>query len=250
MRKILTILSVGALLISFSCCDENANSAPDQKITECTTTDPSCTDRSSDFEFTVNSGEVTIDNVLAVTPEIFVPETIDGYTVTEIGDSAFYQNNCTSISLPPTIRTIRSSAFYRCYALEKILIPSATENIEGNPFYRCSSLVDIRVEEGNRNYCDVDGVLYNSEKNVLVAYPEGRTATVYDIPDGVTTICDMAFGYCSLLERVTVPESVTNFPDYNLFELYEEICLVVVPGSAAEQYATEFEIQTELFVSE
>lgn len=201
-----------------------------------------------DFLFSVRDNQVTIDDVLTKEASVAIPDTLSGCTVIRIGDSAFYQKPCTHIQLPSTITSIGSNAFYRCDSLEQIIIPATTESIEGNPFFRCSALENIYVEKDNNYYCDVDGVLYNNDKTILIAFPEGKDINQYVIPEGVTTICDMAFGYTSNLKEIFIPDSVTQFPEYNLFELYDEICLVVVPGSAAEQYAAAFAIQTSFSI--
>jgi hypothetical protein len=88
----------------------------------------------------------------------------------------------------------------------------------------------------------MDGVLYDSTGTTLIAYPEGRNETEYEIPDGVTKIADEAFGYSTCLETVIIPESVVDFPDYNLFDDREDISLAVVQGSAAAEYGARYGI--------
>lgn len=194
------------------------------------------------FEFTITEKEVRIDYVAACNGNITVPKEIQNLAVTEIGNSAFYQNNCSSVDLPSTIRSIQSAAFYRCTNIKDITIPAETVFIDGNPFFRCSALKDIYVQPGNAKYCDIDGVLYNSTGTTLIAYPEGRKETVYEIPEGVTKIANAAFGYNSSIESIIIPESVVDFPDYNLFDTYQCISFVVSPGSEAEKYAFRYGI--------
>ena len=56
----------------------------------------------------------------------------------------------------------------------------------------------------------VNGVLFNTEKTVLLAYPAGKTDANYTIPYGVTSIGDSAFLGSSSLESITIPESVES----------------------------------------
>jgi hypothetical protein len=56
----------------------------------------------------------------------------------------------------------------------------------------------------------VNGVLFNTEKTVLLAYPAGETDANYTIPYGVTSIGDSAFLGSSSLESITIPESVES----------------------------------------
>ncbi|MEO1859954.1 MAG: leucine-rich repeat domain-containing protein [Verrucomicrobiales bacterium] len=60
------------------------------------------------------------------------------------------------------------------------------------------------------NYTDMNGVLFNKEKTVLIAYPAGKTGTNYTIPDSVTSIGQSAFFQCTSLTSITIPDSVTS----------------------------------------
>ena len=249
MKKAAFFFIVLIIFMALAGCGENEYPPLTQTEDKTSPLHTTQVNKYKDLEFTVISNEIVIDGVLVDTRTIHIPETINGYTVAEIGESAFYQKKCEAIHLPSTIKAIRSEAFYRCSALTEITIPSATETIVGNPFFRCSSLVNIYVEKENKYYCDIDGVLYDVSQTMLIAYPEGRNETAYYIPEGITTINDMAFGYAPTLERVVIPESVTIFPEYNLFELCEGICIVVVPGSSAERYASTYGLRTEILLS-
>jgi hypothetical protein len=194
------------------------------------------------FEYSIQSDEVYIDYVNYSMEAIDIPSQLGGLPVTRIGEEAFYQNACISITLPNTLTTLGDHAFYRCHQIKQITLPAETVSIGSNPFFRCSALESIHVESRNPNYCDVDGVLYDAAVSTLIAYPEGRTETVLEIPAGVTAIAEEAFGYSSGLQTVIIPETVTEFPESNLFELYEQVSLTVTAGSAAEEYAVRYSI--------
>ena len=116
--------------------------------------------------------------------------------------------------------------------------------IEGNSFYRCSSLLKINVEEENDNYSDIDGVLYNKNITKLIAYPEGKLDDFYEVPESVTQIGNDSFGYHPYaLKRVRIPNSVTDFPDYNIFIYPDNITLEVASGSGAEKYAKKYNLK-------
>lgn len=189
------------------------------------------------LEYSIQSDQVYIDYVNYTREAIDIPSQLDGLPVTRIGEMAFYQNACTSVTLPDTLVALDDHAFYRCHQLRQITLPAATVSVGSNPFFRCSSLESIHVEPGNPNYCDIDGVLYDAAVTTLIAYPEGRTETLLEIPEGVTSIAEEAFGYSSGLQQVIIPPSVTDFPEGNPFELYEQVSLTVTAGSAAEEYA-------------
>jgi hypothetical protein len=55
--------------------------------------------------------------------------------------------------------------------------------------------------------------LYNKNKKLLHTYPAGKTETSFSIPNGVASIGDIAFSFCSSLASVTIPDSVTSIGD-------------------------------------
>ncbi|MGN1044969.1 MAG: leucine-rich repeat protein, partial [Candidatus Methanomethylophilaceae archaeon] len=59
-----------------------------------------------------------------------------------------------------------------------------------------------------------NGVLFNKDGTELLAYPAGKTASSYAIPEDVTTIGNYAFYGCTSLTSVTVPEGVLTFGNY------------------------------------
>ena len=68
--------------------------------------------------------------------------------------------------------------------------------------------MDINVAEENKHYSSVDGVLFNKDKSTLIQYPAGKSGS-YIIPNTVTTIAQGVF-INSKLTEITIPESVTN----------------------------------------
>jgi len=143
----------------------------------------------SDLKWTTTGGEVTIDecNELA-SGELVIPSTIDGKPVTRIGEEAFLL----------------------CTNLTAITIPDSVTSIGDWAFDECTSLTSIEAGQGNINYTDINGVLFNKLKTTLVAYPAGKTGTNYTIPKGVIRIDQLAFGYCRGLTSITIPDSVTS----------------------------------------
>ena len=85
-----------------------------------------------------------------------------------------------------------------------------TENV----FAYCNSLQNIIVDKENKNFKDIDGVLYTADGKKLIRYPNGRTAKHFDIPDGVETIASQAFmvgagnNYSSALQTVKFPTTL------------------------------------------
>lgn len=86
--------------------------------------------------------------------DVIIPEnvTYNGitYTVTGIGDYAFYHSSrhdylITSISIPSTVITIGNQAFYDCHELTEITIPESVVSIGIGAFRYCSGLSNIVI---------------------------------------------------------------------------------------------------------
>ena len=129
--------------------------------------------------------------------------------VTSIGESAFNgAKNLTAVTLPAGVTEIGNGAFANCVKLTSITIPAAVKTIGGIAFGYCQELTEIKVEAANTAYTSADGVLFDKAKKTLIKYPEGRNATAYAIPTGVTNIENHAFGHTKKLTSITIPASV------------------------------------------
>ena len=115
----------------------------------------------------------------------------------------------TTYIIPEGVTDIASRAVYNCGYLTSVTIPRSVASIGNNAFDFCYNLRDISVDEGNEAYASVDGVLFNKDRTVLVAYPAGKENTAYTIPDGVTNVGRSAFWDC-MLTSIVIPESVTK----------------------------------------
>jgi hypothetical protein len=131
-------------------------------------------------------------------------------SVTTIEYSAF--NECLSlpeVTFPASLTTVGVAAFANCDSLTNISIPGSLTNIGEFAFGACHGLIGFTVDDGNSLYTDVDGVLFNHDRTILVQYPAGR-AGPYSMPSGTTAIGGTAFDGCGKLTDITVPDSVTS----------------------------------------
>ena len=97
-------------------------------------------------------------------------------------------------------------------SITSIIIPKNVENIDAQLFNE-NSLREIIVDNENKCYSSVNGVLFDKDKKTIIAYPTEKSGESYEIPDSVTTIGDYAFAGCRGLTSITIPDSVTSIGD-------------------------------------
>ena len=116
----------------------------------------------------------------------------------------------TRFTIPDSVTTIGSRAFYECSNLTSITIPNSVTTIDDSAFYDCPKLTYIAVVKGNPNYRSIDGNLYSKDGKTLVQYAIGKTDTGFTVPNSVSSIGVGAFAHCFSLTSVTLPDSVTT----------------------------------------
>ena len=167
-----------------------------------------------DLEYEIVNDEVTITGVVeGVTGDVYIPDAIDGYTVTGIGESAFMNNWKTeNIYFPDTIKYIGHHFFlgskvnFHIKDIKKWCVAEYM-NTSGN--------FESRGGEDFKFF--YDGKLI---ENLVIPYGVteikdcafwyfGRQLKSVEIPDTVAKIGKFAFLGCDNLESINIPDSVT-----------------------------------------
>ena len=143
---------------------------------------------------------------------VTVPAVSDvGDMVVAIGPNAFKgAGNLVGISLPTSLRSIGSYAFYNS-SLRSVEIPENVTSIGDYAFANCRSLASIGVAAGNGSYSSTRGVLFSGDRSVLICYPSGMTATSFAMPSRVEEIKPMAFYNCNSLSSITYTGSASQY---------------------------------------
>lgn len=168
--------------------------------------------RYSDYEYIqLPDGTVEIVGYTGEAAEVTVPQTLDGHSVTRIGDEAFFACDfLTGVTLPEGLTGIGHRVFSNCSSLTGITLPDSVTEMGINPFVYCEKLTDIRISPNHPVFAVVDGVLFHKGERKLICYPIVLPATEYQVPEGTRSIGNDAFYGCPSLTAVTFPEGLTS----------------------------------------
>lgn len=134
-------------------------------------------------------------------------------TVEVICEYAFMACKFATITLPTSLKTIESNAFYQCQNMSSIKIPANVTSIQDLAFFGCTGLSQFTVVTSNKNFSAIDDVLYTKDGKKIICYPTMKANDSYTVQSGVTTVADGAFANASLLTEVILPSTVTYLGD-------------------------------------
>ena len=136
------------------------------------------------------------------------------FDVTSIGAGAFSycHNAITSITIPNSVISIGSNAFYRCEGLNSIAIPYSVTSIGSNAFGDCSGLTSVHITDIEA-WCNIkfDSNPLSYAHKLFLNDSELKDLV---IPNSVTSIGDRAFENCTGLTSVTIPDGVMSIGNY------------------------------------
>jgi hypothetical protein len=100
----------------------------------------------SDYLYSIINGTITITGYTGPGGAITIPSTINGLTVTSIGNDAFYTNtSLTSVTIPSSVTSIGIRAFVGC-GFANVTIPNSVTSIGDLAFLECYSLTGSRSQ--------------------------------------------------------------------------------------------------------
>lgn len=157
------------------------------------------------YKYKVNGGNATITDFCGpVKPtnydyDIDIPETLDDkYTVTAIGNYAFYSDlQLGKVTIPQSVTSIGDSAFAGCHNLDSVTIKDAATSIGSRAFTECPLTTTLSL--GKKITTIGDDAFYDC-----------RGLTSVTIPQSVTSIGNDAFGQCHDLQSLTIKDAATS----------------------------------------
>ena len=160
--------------------------------------------------------------------ELTVPEEIDGYTVSSIGDYGFAKcSTLKSITIPKNIKTIGKYAFNGCTGLINATIPTTVSSVDDYAFNNCTGLKNVTISEGVVSIGK--GCFYNCTSlaeavvpdtaKYVGAYAFYNCTSMVNATIGTTTesIGECTFYNCEKLETVVIGYSVKSIGNYAFY---------------------------------
>ena len=179
--------------------------------------------------------------------DLVIPEKYSNKVITGIDPMAF--SGCSQIRSVTISKNIQS-------------ISLNNRSCNMNPFYDCIYMKNIYVDEDNRYFTSVDGVLYNKSKTELLFYPSYKSNSSYTILDSVTkievgafqrngivtevilpknikTISKEAFLECTSLQKIEIPSGITEISE-SLFSGCKSLNDITLPNTIKEIKSNAF----------
>ena len=141
------------------------------------------------FKHTENNGKAIITGLQRALTEtsIFIPETINGIPVVEIGPEAFRSTSITDIKIGENIKKIGEKAFYMCEKLQSVTWHCQCDVIPVDCFSGCSNLTQFDFS--------------NIKRIDRAAFYESGLKEVC-LPENIECIIEGAFSRCKTLSSV------------------------------------------------
>ncbi|MBR7177401.1 MAG: leucine-rich repeat domain-containing protein, partial [Clostridia bacterium] len=160
---------------------------------------------------------------------------------------AFSKSNIRSITIPSSVTSIGYSAFGDCTSLTTVTFEGGSKLvIDSLAFCGCTSISRLHISD-IASWCNIVFCSYDSNPLYYAEhlYLNGEEVTDLVIPEGVTSIGDMAFNHFDNLTSITIPSSVTSIGYYafdgckNLTNVtFEEGSQLIGIGNASFRHCT------------
>ena len=142
----------------------------------------------------------------------YIPLSLKSVTVTggNILYGAFYGcRGLTSITIPDseTTTSIGDFAFFECSGLQNVIIPGNITSIGHAAFAYCTGLSNITVDENNPRFMSINNCIIDKESREIVL---GCKTSVIPTDGSVISIGNAAFGGCTELINIIIPDNIIN----------------------------------------
>ena len=179
------------------------------------------------YTYTVDGdGNATITGYSGGVAALFIPETIDGHTVTAIGYRAFKGNlRLAAVTIPDTITEIGQDAFSDCTGLTSIKLPKNLKTLGGDAFRDCTGLTSVLIPKTVES-------IHTYSNGFFCPFRGCDNLQEVKFEDGMTRIPNLILGFCGAKLNIVIPDSVTEIGGYAF--LNSGIVAVTIPDTVTE----------------
>ena len=128
--------------------EESADEAESKEVSDGAGAASTETTSESDFELGSVGDVIGIVKYTGSAENVVIPDTIDGVTITAIGNAFSNNETIKSVEIPDTVEVIGKNAFLACNSLETVKMSSNVKIIDEYAFGMCSNLINITLPEG------------------------------------------------------------------------------------------------------
>ncbi len=180
-----------------------------------------------DYEYVLlEDGTAEIHGYTGGTETLVIPDTLDGHSVTRIGDRPFRNNrSLISVTIPDSVTSIGYNAFNYCDSLTNISIPNSVTIIGPGAFHSCRNLTSITIPESVTN---IGSSAFSYCINLISI----------NIPDSVIAIGVNPFENCDALKKISVSQDhpLLTVIDGGLFNKADKSIICYPAGLKAKEY--------------
>lgn len=201
----------------------------------------------SDYEWLDHGdGTATITKYIGNNKKVNIPDTLDGLSVTKIGNNAFKGMKLTEVTIPETVTEIEFNAFMQ-NELSKVTIPNSVTKIGYQAFY-VNYLETVNIPN---KLTVIENSTFGNNLLKSVTIPDsvttigsnaffGSQLTNIIIPKNVISIDDGAFEN-NLLTEVTILNKLVKLENITFTNFYNDTLTIVgYDPSTAKKYADEY----------
>ena len=179
------------------------------------------------YTYTVDGdGNATITGYSGGVAALFIPETIDGHTVTAIGYRAFKGNlRLAAVTIPDTVTEIEEDAFSGCTGLTSIKLPKNLKTLGGDAFRDCTGLTSVLIPKTVES-------IHTYSNGFFCPFRGCDNLQEVKFEDGMTRIPNLILGFCGAKLNIVIPDSVTEIGEAAF--LNSGIVAVTIPDAVTE----------------
>lgn len=132
----------------------------------------------------IDKHAIITDVVKSISGEVIIPDTLDGYHITELANWSFdCCNRITTLTISDCVKRIGNKAFSLCTSLTNIVIPESVTYIGNYAFYGCTSLTSVTVPD---SVTSIGGNAFDSIAGLTMRGTSRSAAEIYAAENGIT----------------------------------------------------------------